>query len=337
MAQQLGAYEDVMKFLYVFDGGKVDKLESQPVKEFKVARDRLVWINNVGQFKIYENGYSKVIRENAPNSYGISDNFMVYELGGQLYVYERQRSRRVANFAGTYAFSDSVLAFIDFNAGMNVYYRGQTRNLEVFDVADMQVGKNTVAYMDNLGQFYVFWAGENEQLDHLQPQEFRSGRNTVAYVDNYGRFKIFHKGNLIDADPFKPREFQVGDDMVVWINRNNQFMVFEDGLITMIEDVNPDKFTLKDAVVAYEMPNQHFKAYYKMQTYLLESYIPEKYKIDNEILAWVDYMNNLHGLAYGERIRPADRIVTDFEVNLDVITSDVNRPRPQFYYQGEIY
>lgn len=344
-AQQLAAYQDVRGFFHVFDDGRFKQLESLPVKEFRVARNFLLWVNNVGQFKIYEKGYVKVLRETAPRRYVTSDHLMAYELGGQLFVYERQRSRSITNFASNFILNDSVIAFFDFNQGLNVYYRGRARNLEVFDVRmdQIEVGKNVVAYVDNIGQFAAYWAGEKYELEHLVPREFRAGkeffagRNVMAYVDNYGRFKIFHKGMVIDADPLTPRSFQVGDDMVAWVNRNNQFMVFDDGIITMVEDINPEKYRLIDGVIAYELANRHFKAYYQGETHILESYIPEQYKIDNQTLAWVDYMNNLHALSYGELIKPAKRIVSGFDLVVDVIQSNVNMARPQFYYDGTIY
>ncbi len=344
-AQQLAAYEDVRGYFFVFDDGRTEQLESLPVKEYRVARNFLIWVNNVGQFKMYEDGYVKVLREVAPRQYATSDHLMAYELGGQLFVYERNRSRNISNFASNFILGDSVIAYFDFNQGLNVYYNGRGRNLEVFDVRpdQIEVGKNLVGYVDNIGQFTVYWAGEKYELEHLVPQrflagsEFVAGRSVLAYTDAYGRFKIFHKGIVIDADPFQPRIFQVGDNMVAWVNRNNQFMVFDDGIITMVEDIQPQRFNLTDGVIAYELPNRHFKAYYKGVTQILESYIPEEYKIDNETLAWVDYMNNLHALTYGERVKPAKRIVTGFELIVDVIQSNVNMARPQFYYDGNIY
>lgn len=336
-SQSIGAFEDVRNFFYVFDDGKIVQLESQKVQDFKVARNFLVWINIQGQFKIYEGGYTKVLLENAPSFYGITDNLMLYEMNGQVFVYEYRRSRNVASFVKDYAFGDSIISFLDWNNGLNVYYRARSRNLAVFDIEQRVVGKNVVAYVDNVGEFRCFHAGEVFDLDYLVPVSFKVGRNTVAFVDNYNRFKIYHKGNIVTADPFPPRSYQTGDDLVAWVNRNGQFMVFEDGIIQQVEDINPTKFTVNDAIVAYELPNQHFKAFYKGRVFDLESYIPESYKSDNEVLVWVDYMNNLKALYHGEVVTPANRIVRDFEVYLDVIVSDVNMMRPQFYYQGKIY
>lgn len=336
-AQSIGAFEDVRNYFFVFDDGRIEQLETQKVRDYKVARNFLVWINIQGQFKMYENGYTKVLLENPPNFFGITDNILIYEMNDQVFVYEYRRSRRVAAFVKDYAFGDSVISFLDWNNGLNVYYRGRTRNLEVFDVTQRRVGKNVVAYVDNVGEFHCFHGGETYDLDYLVPVSFKVGRNTVAFVDNYNRFKIYHKGNIVQADPFPPRVYETGDDLVAWVNRNGQFMVFEDGLITQVEDLNPNKFVVNDAIVAYELPNRHFKAYYKGQIFDLESYIPESYKIDNEVLVWVDYMNNLKALYYGEQVKPANRIVRDYNVFLDVVVSDVNMARPQFFYKGKIY
>ena len=59
--------------------------------------------------------------------------------------------------------------------------------------------------------------------------------------------------------------------------------------------------------------------------------------MDDQTLVWMDFMGQLKGLQRGEAIRPSKRIVTDFEVNLDVVRADVNLNRPQFWYKGKVY
>jgi hypothetical protein len=332
-----GAYEDIQNYFYAFEGGEFKQLEALKVREFQVGRNYIGYVNNQGQFKVYEKGYSKTLSENTPEFFTVTDHLLIFGIGGSLYIYEDRRSAQVASFVKEYVGGDSIVAFNNVNNNFVAYYKGRSRTLEVFNVTGLKGSKNTLAYLDNLEQFQAYMFGQKTQLDANPPKEYKLGRNTIAYVDFYGRFKIFHKGNIIEADPFAPREFEVGDDLVAFVNRNGQFMVFDDGIITEIESQPPTKFQLTDAIIAYVLPSRQFKAYNHGQTFDLESYEPESFAIDNEVLVWPDYMNYLKALDHGEVVKATNRIQKGYSLWVDVIASDVTKGQPQFYYKGKYY
>ncbi|MBK9448250.1 MAG: hypothetical protein IPN95_02300 [Bacteroidetes bacterium] len=330
-------YEDIQGFFYVFDNGIVKQLEGLKVKEYKVARNYVAYVNNQSQFKLYDKGYNKTLAENLPEFFTTTDYLLVFGVGGNLYVYEDKRAQQVASFVKQYVAGDSIVAFNNLNDNFTAYYKGRSRTLEVFAVTGLQAGKNILAYLDNMEQFQAYLYGQKYQLDNNPPKEYKCGRNTIAYVDFYGRFKIFYKGEIIEADPFSPKSYQVGDNMVAYINRNGQFMVFDDGIITEIESQPPMEYELNDAIIAYSLPSRQFKAYYKGETFVLESYIPESYKIDNELLVWPDYMNYLKALDHGEIVKATNRIQQGYELWLDVVVSDVGKGVPQIFHKGKFY
>jgi hypothetical protein len=332
-----GAYEDIQNFFWVFEDGELKQLEALKVRDYKVGRNLVAFVNNQGQFKIYEGGYTKVLAENSPTFFNVTDHLLVFGIGGSLYVYEDRRASQVASFVREYVGGDSIVAFNNSNNNFVAYYRGRSRTLEVFPVTGLKGSKNCLAYLDNLDQFQAYMFGQKVTLDANTPKEYKLGRNTIAYIDFYGRFKIFHKGNIIEADPFAPRQWEVGDDLVAFINRNGQFMVFDDGIITEIESQPPTMFKLEDAIIAYTLPSRQFKAYNHGQTYDLESYEPADFLIDNEMLVYPDYMNYLKGLDHGELVKCTNRIQKGYSLWIDVVASDVTKGQPQFYYKGKFY
>jgi hypothetical protein len=332
-----GAYEDIQNFFHVFENGSIEQLEALKVRDYQVGRNLVAYINNQGQFKIYEKGYVKTLAENSPEFFSATDHLLIFGIGGILYVYEDRRATQIASFVKEYVGGDSIVAFNNVNNNFVAYYRGRSRTLEVFNVFGLKGSKNVLAYLDNLEQFQAYLYGQKTLLDANPPKEYKLGRNTIAYVDFYGRFKIFHKGNIIEADPFSPREFEVGDDMVAFINRNGQFMVFDDGIITEIESQPPSMFKCVDAIIAYTLPSRQFKAYTHGQTYDLESYEPATFEIDNEMLVWPDYMNYLKALDHGEIVKASNRIQNGFTLWIDVVASDVTKGQPQFYHKGKFY
>jgi hypothetical protein len=332
-----GAYEDIQNFFHVFEDGQFKQLEALKVKDYKVARNYVAYVNNQGQFKLYEKGYNKTLAENTPEFFTVTDHLLIFGVGGSLYIYEDRRAQQIASFVKEYVGGDSIVAFNNLNNNFVAYYRGRSRTLEVFHVTGLAGSKNVLAYLDNLEQFQAYLYGQKTMLDANPPKEYKLGRNTIAYVDFYGRFKIFHKGNIVEADPFAPRQFAVGDDLVAYINRNGQFMVFDDGIISEIESQPPSKFQLTDAIIAYTLPSRQFKAYTHGQTYDLESYEPESFAIDNELLVWPDYMNYLKGLDHGVLVKASNRIQTGYEIWIDVVACNVTKGQPQFYYKGKFY
>jgi hypothetical protein len=332
-----GAFEDIQNFFYVFEGGQIKQLEALKVRDFKVGRNHVAYVNNQGQFKLYEKGYNKTLAENIPEHFTVTDHLLIFGVGGNLYVYEDKRAQQVASFVKEFVGGDSIVAFNNLNNNFMAYYKGRTRTLEVFPVTGLKGSKNVLAYLDNLEQFQAYIYGQKVQLENNPPKEYKLGRNTIAYVDFYGRFKICYKGEVIEADPFSPKEYQVGDNMVAFINRNGQFMVFDDGIIQEIESQPPLQFEVNDAIIAYSLPSRQFKAYTKGEVFTLESYIPESYMIDNDVLVWPDYMNYLKALYHGEVVKATNRIQKGYEIWIDVIASDVTKGQPQFFYQGKYY
>ena len=333
----LGAYEDIQQFFHVFDNGQFKQLEALKVQDYVVGRNLVAYVNNQGQFKVYQKGYARTLTENRPDFFQVSDHLVVFGLGGNMYVFEDKRSTPVGAFTKDFVLGDSMLAFNTFNNNFVVYYRGRAKTVEVFTVTGLSAGKNVVAYMDNLDQFQAYLYGEKYLLDMNIPKNYKTGRNTVAFVDFYGRFKIFYKGDIIEADAFAPKSYEVGDNMVAFVNRNGQFIVFDDGLLTTVESQPPSKYEVNDAIIAYSLPSRQFKAYYKGQTFNLESYIPESYMIDNEVLVYPDYMNYLKALDHGELVKASNRITYGYDLWIDVVSSDVGKGQPQFYYKGKFY
>lgn len=331
------AFEDIQQFFHVFEGGQLRQLEALKVRSYQVARNHVAFVNNQGQFKLYEKGYAKLLSENVPEFYKTTDHLLIFGVGGNLYVYEDKRASVIGNFVREFAAGDSIIAFNNMNNIFTVYYRGRSRSVEVFNVDGIKAGKNLVAYLDNLEQFQVYMYGQKYLIDANRPKEYHLGRNVMAYVDFYDRFKIFWKGEIIEADPFHPQSYQVGDNMVAYVNRNGKFMVFDDGVITEIESQPPSKFELTDGVIAYTLPSRQFKAYYKGETFDLESYVPDSWRIDNEVLVYPDYMGYLKGLYHGEPVKVSNRIQYGYDLWIDVAVANVGLGQPQFYYMGNYY
>jgi hypothetical protein len=59
--------------------------------------------------------------------------------------------------------------------------------------------------------------------------------------------------------------------------------------------------------------------------------------IDNEVLVYPDYMNYLKALDHGELVKASNRITYGYDLWIDVVSSNVGKGQPQFYYKGKFY
>ena len=151
-AQGISAWVDPYNYFNMFDNGTMQKLEHLPVRDWKAGGKVLAYVNNVGQFKIYNNNRDRVISENAPDMYEVTDNILVFTLGTQLYVWEDGKTHRLGGWIDeNFVYGDSMVAFYDMNRNFNVYYRGEIHFLEQQPVTDQIIVENTLAYIDNMG------------------------------------------------------------------------------------------------------------------------------------------------------------------------------------------
>lgn len=137
----LGAYVDYQQHFWVFDHGKFKKLESQPIQEYKVSRNYVAYISKVGQLKAYYNGKSRILTENFPDFYHVTDNLLFFGLGSTFYTFEDNKINRLGSWAGpNKVYGDSMVAMFDYFQFFMVWYQGELHELDAFQIHDVKLG-----------------------------------------------------------------------------------------------------------------------------------------------------------------------------------------------------
>jgi len=175
--------------------------------------------------------------------------------------------------------------------------------LETQPITALQVGRNTVAYLDINGQFKVWYNGESKTLDGFAPKSFIVGDNVMAYNAYDGNFKIFYRGEI------------------------NTVGFFE------------KEYTVKDNVVLYQDGNNWSNIFYKGNTTAVDNFYPQKLLIGYNSLAYINKANVLRMFQAGEFYDVTSMIndLDNVEINYDVLRYKIGINGYRFFKEGQDY
>lgn len=339
--QSLAAFTDYRNYFFVFDNGVSHQQEYQPVREHKIGGSYVAYIDNMGKFKAYYDGFVVELERYNTRTFHATRHLLVYQVDQELLVFDNGRIKSLVYYPAFFGVGDSVVAYMDRASNyLTVYYQG--KSIPIADglvsaaAKSMRVGDNIVAFVDSQDKLYVFYRGKIVELIY-GAAKFRVSLNTAAYIDAVsGEFEIFHKGNFYEAETFRPRTFKMGDDLVAYVDQSGSFKLFYNGEITTISSFRPDFYKVIDKMVIYS-DNGFFKVLYEGTEYLLENYIPQKYYAEHNTLAYLDQFGYLQCFSQGKTLSLSDEPVSEVEVAGNTVSYKIGLNTNKVYHNGKIY
>lgn len=144
----------------VFYKGTVMDLEYVLPKSFDVGDNRVAYIDNMGNFKCFENGEVKTILSYEPDYYELTEGVLLYN--------DQQR--------------------------LNVFYDGGIKFLEYYFPKVYQIVNNRLAYLDQMGGVKLFENGAAIQVTTNKVLGFDLNPNTVSYRVWNNSHQVFFEG-----------------------------------------------------------------------------------------------------------------------------------------------
>lgn len=342
-AQHLAAYSDSQHNFYVFDAGKVEKLEGLQVQDYQVGGICLAYISNSGSFKAYHNGMVHTLEMGGPNiKYNASDYLLGYAYFDFLKVFDDGLPLTLSTAARGYIMQDSLIAWYDYvQQQVKVYYKEEVVVIEDgllnFPVDNVKSGDNIIAYVTNFdNKFKIFYNGELSIIDNFgENMVYKAGRDIVGYMDvPRNIFKAFYKGEMFDLEYFAPASFKVGDEMIAYVDNMGNFKLFENGVIETLLSYEPEYYEVVDRIVVFH--DQGFlKTYCNGNVQIIERYIPSKYKLDWHTIAYIDENMNIRAVQNCEKTVITLERVVDIELVRDLIFYNVGVNANKVYYFGQ--
>lgn len=339
--QNLAVFTDYRNYFYVFDNGVSHQQEYQPVKEHKIGGSCIAYIDNLGKFKTYYDGQIVELERYNIGNYFATRHLLVYQVDQELMVFDQGKIKSLVYYPSFFGVGDSIVAYMDrASSYLTVYYKGSiipiADGLVTAAAISLRVGDNIVAFVDSQSKLYVFYRGGVEELIY-GALNFKVSLNTAAYVDaTSGEFEIFHKGNRYEVEAFQPISYKMGDDMVAYVDQSGSFKLFYKGEVSTISSFQPDFYKVIDQMVVYG-DNGFFKVLFGGQEYSLENYIPAKYYADHVTLAYLDQFGYLQCFYKGKKYSLSDEAVSEVETAGNTVSFKIGLNTNKVFYDGQIY
>jgi hypothetical protein len=314
-AQCMAPVWDIQNFVYVFNGQGFDYIENLPMKEFKVGRDKLVYVNQNSRLRMYYAGKTYPVTDAVPEYY-VTDHFFVYRNLNQVrMLYNNEFITLENQFADSLWVSDSLVVWNNRLGQTLAFYGGKTYQIESWNVRRAKIGDNVFAFIDQLGQFKVFYRGKLTTLEIYEPVNFIVNRDLVVYIDQFSNYKFYHEGIQEESSINNLQEYYIGERFFAYINVLDQFFAIHEGEETLLLQNHPKMIDLRENVLIYADNNNNFYAYYKGKIYWLERYLPLSYKIDNDIVVYQDINGRLKAFYFGKTdVEVSDQIVNQYNL-----------------------
>lgn len=343
-AQKLAAYTDYRDRFYIFDDGKSVKVEDLDVQSYKVGGNCVMYINSLGNLKVYQNGLVSKLESGGASKYYATDYLAAYSIFEKLKVLRNGVPVTLSNRCTLYQVQDSLIVFYDKNQEMlKVYYDGTTTDIESGLVGNpinaLASGDNIIAYISSRTKdFKIYYKGGNRTiLQYVEGIKFKAGKDVVAYTNRLDNtFSVFYKGEIYPLENMPPESFGVGDGFVAYVDYMGAFKVFYNGEIIEASSFAPEAYLAEDNILVFN-EHDYFKVFYKGEVFEVEGFIPPNFEIDWNTVAYLDNTYRLWLFTKGERRFLTNDMVKKFELNRDLIMLNVKVDRNIIYYNGVFY
>jgi len=342
-SQDITVYKDTLNGFNVFDAGPQKKIESLPVKTFKIGQSIIAYEDFQSHLKIYYKGIVYKMCDSV-KEYAVSKCFAVGLSNGLLKVFDNCKMKILTAKVGNFACADSLVAFHDnSNKGLKIYYKGRSKQLEDtlvgHEVTNLKAGGNVLAYIDYKHEFKLCYHGKVTTLCTLSdtlPMQYEVGQDVVAYIKNDDHsFNVHWWGKNYKIEDSGPESFVAGNNFVAYVDSKGVFKIFTEGHVTVISKIKPGIYKIADNIIAYS-ENNEFKAYYKGTSHLLEKYIPKKYQCDDGTIAYTDMKGAMILFMNGKKETVTTDVITDFSLNGSLLKYSIGN-KTWIYYKGNTY
>lgn len=318
-AQNFYAYKDTFGYLYSYNDGFINRMGDQPVGRYSFGTTAAAFVNNLDEFKVTFGTGSQVLAEQIPKQWTFSRGMLTFEINRNLYVYWKNRLKKLSFFNGAYSTQDSIVCFYDRADAFKVFYNGIIYNLNRIPVRDYLAKRNIVAYNTNAYIFKVFLRGKVRTLEKYEVKDYGVGLNTVGYLDQTGRLKAYNSSKVYDLAEVTPNFYTVADDMVVFHTLNDDFKVFYKDSVYLLETFLPQKYFIDNGLVYYADENNRLKVFDRGKLSFVSFFMPQNIQVFNNTLCFTDQYNHLYKYKNGEVKNISNEAISKYVINGDLI------------------
>jgi hypothetical protein len=291
-------------YFQTFYKGNVRTLELQPISSFDAGDNVAPYIDNQGNFKIY-NGYDVDQITIQYVTYKFSDFLVSWKIGNALYCYDNGVKKMLTINSGEYSVTDSLVVFQDTRfKTLNVYYKGEIIQL-MQQTGDLtmpeSIGENIIGFKDNGDVYRVFYRGKIYELGGSSLAiNFSSGTNILCFNDAINKsFAVFENEEFMDVETQYVKKYKAGRDFIVYEDINGNLFRYSNGNIVSLSNYNSGIWDVKDDIVIWNENNMLY-TFFKNTRIKISNFIPNVYSIKNDVIVFQNSSNGLSVILDGK-------------------------------------
>jgi hypothetical protein len=170
-------------------------------------------------------------------------------------VYEQE-----TDYPQTVKAGADVVAWLDqYDTGLRVFYKGETKVVESFSPRAYQVGNDLIAWVTYDGFFRIFYKGDVYEIGQYIPNFFRIQDNVIVYADKVGYSFAFWQGKSYPLENFVPNDIIMNQNTVMYYDRSNILNIFSFGVKHTMPIETYVSTRLDYDVVQLELQGKRFK------------------------------------------------------------------------------
>lgn len=193
------AYLDPNNYLQAFFEGATRRIMlAQGRTSYKVDRNQVVYFDvSLSSLQVFHLSGRQELAAFRPASYKVADERVAFvDNDGSLRLYENDQVKTLSSLTPEfYVLRDSLLIFEQQNALM-AYYEGQIRQLENFIPSKIEYGFSVVAYLNDRNHLRVFQHGEQKTLSYEPVNQFEVFRDVVWFNVGVNSNKVYYNGEI---------------------------------------------------------------------------------------------------------------------------------------------
>lgn len=174
-----------------------DAIAANETTEFELGENTLVYLDSRNYYNIFWNGETaELLYEERMKSYKVGRDMVAFveDPMNNLQVFHKGEFKEIENFEPhSFFVGDGFVAYIDSNNYLKIYDGEETRIIS-FDAPEFYRVEDGLIIYSVQDYFKVYWNGKNYTLENYVPQDYKYDSGMIVYTDEHGYLKVFDRG-----------------------------------------------------------------------------------------------------------------------------------------------
>ncbi|MFO7864552.1 MAG: hypothetical protein R6U85_11165 [Salinivirgaceae bacterium] len=340
-ADGLALIEDYQKKLFFFNHGTFEQIEHSQVKQYHVGEDFCVYINYLGNMKVFYNDQWTTI-SGSVETFQATEQLITWEIANYLYVWHNGHKKEISRDAKLVKMNGDIIFFEDdFDNALKIYYKEQVyvfaENHYSLRTRALSVGRKSLGVLDGDDQLFVFDRGKMQMQKFMSNNVLFSAGSSGVVVKNTdtGELQLITGLDVITIDYFPPDYFKAEYDWIVWQEQSGNYNYYANEEKNMLTYQRPKLLEFSPESILFENGGRLYLHSTQSELQVCE-YIPNVYAFYNQLFIYHNRQQQIMVVDNGETSTISSLPGAQFTLYFDTAVITEGR-KQRVYYNGKVY